>query len=149
MSTKLLEGSVFVMESSGSQISDGGFFNCSEVNFLQADVAEFPFAIFMFDCAAGGFSVAPTAGAVINIYEQPFNADANQAPLPDATHKHGYIGSFPVDVADVQQRLITRPLLINLYGADYSLEWLDGGAGTASIDTGWTLDVQLVTHEDV
>jgi hypothetical protein len=138
-------GTEVTMESAGATLNDGDMPVCADVAFEVANVAGNPMATFEFDTAAGGFSVAPTAGAIINIYEQKFNSDGNQAPVPDATYKADFIGSFFVDVADVQQYLVAD-CPICFYGGDYVLEWLDGGAGTATVTTGWILRVKPWTY---
>jgi hypothetical protein len=131
-------GTEVVMESAGSSISDGGFAACADADFLTAQVGGYPLGRFELDIP--GFSTAPTAGAVVNLYERKFNSDGNAAPTPDATYKNDYIGTFVVDVADAAQYLsIDAP--INYYGADYYLEWIDGGAGSASTDANWVLRV--------
>ena len=136
-------GTEVVMESNGAQLSDGDFAACADADFLTANVGGFPLAIFELDIP--GFSVAPTAGATVSLYEQKFNSDGNQAEVPDATHKHDYIGSFAVDVADAVQNLsIVAP--IHYFGADFYIEWLDGGAGTATLDTAWVLRVTPYTY---
>ena len=138
-------GTEVTMESNGAQLSDGDMPVCADATFDTAAVAGNPSATFEFDTAAGGFSVAPTAGAAIHIYEQKFNSDGSQSPVPDATYKYDYIGSFSVDVADVQQYLsVDCP--IHFYGGDYVLEWLDGGAGTATVTTAWILRVKPFTY---
>lgn len=132
--------------SSGASISDAGFAAASS-NLTAADIGGYPLGIFEFVTDATGFSVAPTAGAAIHLYERKFMADGtNQGPVPDATYKNDYLGSFIVDVADVQQWLRIEGIPINYYGATYYVEWLDGGAGTASISAGWTLKVTPYTY---
>ena len=138
-------GTEYVMESSGASLSDGDFAACADATFETAEVGGYPMAIFEFDTAAGGFSAAPTAGAVINIYERAFNSDGSQGPVPDATYKHKFVGSFSVDPADAQQ-YFRGEWPIPFHGADYYVEWLDGGSGTASVDAAWVLRVTPFTY---
>jgi len=131
------------MESSGAQLTNGSFATCADVTFGTAQVAGYPLAIFELDIA--GFSTAPTAGAFVSLYERKLNSDGNAAPVPDATYKYDPIGTFPVDVADEAQYLsLVAP--INYFGGTYYLEWKDGGAGSASIDSTWVLRVTPFTY---
>lgn len=134
-------GAEVVMESSGATLSDGDMPVCADATFDTAAVGGRTMATFEFDTAAGGFSTAPTAGATINIYEQKFNSDGNQAPTPDANYKSDYIGSFIINPTDEQQ-FPSRDCPIGYYGGDYVLEWLDGGNGTATVTSGWVLRVK-------
>lgn len=146
--SKKFLGAEFVMESSGASLSDGSFATCADVTFIEADVDGFPMATFEFDLAAGGFSAAPTLGARILLYEQRFNSDGNQGPTVDANFRHHLIGEFRVDLADTQQYMsIDAP--IHFFGADFAVEWLDGGSGTASIDSGWILRHTIWTYQPV
>lgn len=139
-STQVQKGDTeYVLAAAGSTsaISNGSIVQCSQDNLLVADVDGAEFAIFEFD-TGGTFSAAPTAGAVINVYERRFNSDGNQGPVVDANHKHHFIGSFNVDPADVAQYFVDV-FPINFYGGDYYAEWKDGGAGTAQVSAGWEL----------
>lgn len=139
-STQVQKGDTeYVLAASGSTsaVSNGSIVQCSQDNLLVDDVDGAEFAIFEFD-AGGTFSAAPTAGAVVNVYERRFNNDSNQGPVVDANFKHNYIGSFNIDPADeAQYRIAVFP--VNFYGGDYYIEWKDGGAGTAQISAGWEL----------
>ena len=134
-------GTEVVMESSGDAISNGNFFTCNEQDFLTAQVEGLPFAEFEFDNAGSFFTAAPTAGAVLNIYEMPFNSNGVQGPQIDATYRKNFIDAFHPDVADAQQYLMAEGP-INFYGGDFVLEWVDGGAGTAGIEATWILRVK-------
>jgi len=128
-----------------SSISNGGLAECTDDTRTSADDAGYPLGEFVFTTAAGGFSAAPTAGAVINLYEQKIADGTNDAPDVDANYKHDYIGTFVVDPADAQQRLaIIAP--IYRQGAKYWVEWVDGATGTASVDAGWSLTLTPVTY---
>lgn len=149
MALNLVKGTELVLEASGASISDGGFAEANDDDRQSTDNAGYPFGIFEFDTAAGGFSAAPTEGAIINLYEQTINSDSNDAPDVDANNRNKYIGSFVPDLADAQQYLVLGPVPINLDGGKYWLEWIDGGSGTASIDSGWDLRLTPVTYSDV
>ena len=138
-------GTEVVMETSGASLTDGAFAECADGTFNTAAVGGYPQAFVEFDTAAGGFSAAPTAGATINVYERAFNSDGNQAPVVDSSNKNKYLGSWQIDPADAQQYL--PPMLVNIsyYGATFYVEWLDGGAGTASVDSGWVFRVTPAT----
>lgn len=125
-------------------ISDGAFAECTSDTRAAADNPGYPLGKFEFATAAGGFSAAPTAGAVINLYEQKGDG-TNDSPDVDANYRNDYIGSFIVDVADAQQWLrLIAPIYLD--GAKYWIEWVDGGAGTASIDAGWELNLTPITY---
>lgn len=133
-------GTEVIMETAGASLADGAFAECADATFGTAQINGYPMATFEFDTAAGGFSVAPTAGAIINLYERKRNSDGNLAPVVDASYKGDYIGTFLVDPADAQQ-FLSLDAPIHYYGGTYYVEWLDGGAGTASIDANWVLRV--------
>ena len=141
------EGTELILEASGAStsLSDGDIRECDSDDRQPTDNAGYPFGKFEFSTAAGGFSAAPTAGAVINIYEQKINSDGNDAPDVDANYKHDYIGQWVVDPADAQQHLSTI-CEIHLDGGKYWVEWLDGGAGTASVDAGWEVRMTPITE---
>ena len=134
-------GTELVLAATGttSSISDGSYAECTDDTRTSADNPGYILGIFEFDTAAGGFSAAPTAGAVVHLYEQSINSDSNDAPDVDANFQHKYLYSIPIDPADAQQYHVTPPLPINRSGAKYWVQWVDGGAGTASVDSGWAL----------
>lgn len=128
------------LEASGAQITDGSFVAANDNDLVNTDIDGMPLAIFEFHTESTGFSAAPTDGAVINLYERKYlTGGTNQAPVPDATYRYDLLGSFVPDVADAQQYLRLEGVPINFLGGTYYLEWVDGGAGTASIDAGWEL----------
>jgi len=139
-----IDGTELVLETAASSasISNGAFREFDSDDRQPGDDAGYPTGRFEFDTDAGGFSAAPTAGAVINIYEQTINSDSTDSPDPDANNLAGFIGAITIDPADTQQNWVTRPLSLNKTGGKYWGEWVDGGAGTASIDAGW--EVRLV-----
>lgn len=140
-------GTLLTLAATGTtgSISDGAFAECTDDTRASTDNPGYPLGEFVFTTAAGGFSAAPTAGAVINLYEQKLTDGTNDAPDVDASYKHDFIGSFQVDPADVQQRIaIIAPIYRR--GAKYWIEWIDGGAGTASIDAGWKLELTPFTY---
>jgi len=130
---------VLATTASTSAISNGAYAECTQDTRTSADNPGYVLGIFEFDTAAGGFSAAPTAGARINLYEQSINSDSNDAPDVDANYRQKYLYSFPIDPADAQQYLVSPPLPINRSGAKYWVQFVDGGAGTASVDSGWEL----------
>ena len=140
-------GTLLTLAATGttSSISDGSFAECTDDTRTSTDNAGYPLGEFVFTTAAGGFSAAPTAGAVINLYEQKIVDGTNDAPDVDGNYSHDFIGSFPVDPVDAQQRFA---LIAPIYrqGAKYWIEWVDGGSGTASIDAGWKLELTPVTY---
>ena len=139
-------GTKLNLETSGASLSDGSFHECNEDDRQPGDNTGYPLGIFEFVTAAGGFSAAPTAGAVINIYEQKINSGANDAPDVDSNYKNDFLCSLPVDPADAQQYLTSTPVPIARLGGKYWVEWVDGGSGTASVDSGWTLDLTPCTY---
>jgi len=141
-------GTELILETSGSSgsISDAAFSECDSDDRQPTDDTGYPLGVFEFSTETTGFSVAPTAGAAIHLYEQKINSDGNDAPDVDANHEHDYLWTFNVDPADAQQHFTTPPLPINLSGGKYWLKWVDGGAGTASVDAGWELRLTPVTY---
>ena len=145
--TLLNLGTELILETAGTSasISDAGFRECDSDDRQPGDDTGYPLGLFEFSTAAGGFSAAPTAGAIINLYEQKINSDSNDAPDVDADYKNDYIGTFIVNIADEAQHLsFISP--IHRFGGKYWVEWIDGGAGTASIDAGWELRLTPATY---
>lgn len=143
----LSAGTTLTLAATGTtaSIADGGFYECVDDTRTASDNPGYPLGEFVFTTAAGGFSAAPTAGAIINLYEQKIVDGTNDAPDVDANYRNDYIGSFVVDLADAQQRYaITAPIYRR--GAKYWVEWLDGGTGSASVDAGWSLTLTPVTY---
>ena len=136
-----VDGTELILETAASSasITDGSFRECDSDDRQSTDNPGYPTGWFEFDTAAGGFSAAPTAGAILNLYEQTINSDGADAPDPSATFLDGYLGTFTIAPSDTQQKLRIGPLSLNASGGKYWLEWVDGGAGTASIDAGWEL----------
>lgn len=142
MSNEVLKnlGTELILETAGSStsLSDGDIRECDSDNRQPGDDTGYHWGFFEFSTAAGGFSAAPTEGAVVNLYEQKINSDGNDAPDIVSDYKHDWVGTFQVDPTDAQQHLsLEAP--IHRYGGKYWVEWLDGGAGTASVDAGWEL----------
>lgn len=148
---RTLSGTVTTLMTSGASLADGDFEECTTADLTTALVAGYPLAIFELDLVAG-FGTDPTAGAVINLYEQKYmTGGTNQAPAVDGGNPNDYIGSFIPDdapaTAGTQQYLRLEGVPINFHGATYWLEWLDGGAGTATIAATWTLSVTPYTYK--
>jgi hypothetical protein len=141
-------GTELILETSASSgsISDAAYSECDSDDRQSTDDAGYPLGIFEFSTETTGFSVAPTAGAVINLFEQAINSDGNDSPDVDANHSHTYLYTWSVDVADAQQHFVSPPIPINRSGGKYWVQWVDGGAGTASVDAGWELRLTPVTY---
>lgn len=141
------DGSEVVLEAAGAStaVSDDAYYECDSDDLQPADVDGKPFGRFEFSTAAGGFSAAPTAGAVIEVYEQRINSDGNDSPDVDANFQEYFIGSFIVDPTDTEQHFVDV-FPINKTGGKYWIHWVDGGAGTASISAGWELRVTPTTY---
>ena len=129
-----------------SSISSGAVQECTDDNRQPADSTGYPLAIFELDLAAGGFSAAPTAGAYFLILEQPINSDGNDAPDVTTSYLHKALGVMPVPASDAQMYFTLGPVPINRYGGKYWVYWKDGGAGTASVDSGWALRLIPCTY---
>ena len=145
--TLLNLGTELILEATGASasISDAAFRECDSDDRQPGDDAGYPLGLFEFSTDAGGFSAAPTAGAIINLYEQKINSDGNDAPDVDADYPQDYLGSFIINIADEAQHLsILAP--IHRFGGKYWVQWVDGGAGTASVDAGWELRLTPATY---
>lgn len=141
-------GATKTLEANGASITNGSIGVADDANLTAADIGGYPLAIFEFTTQTTGFSAAPTAGAAIHLYERKFmTGGTNQAPVVDSTYKNDYLGTFIVDPADAQQWLRIEGVPINYLGGTYYLEWVDGGAGTASIDAGWSLVATPYTYK--
>ena len=133
-------GTEVVMKSNGAEVADEGFSTCAAGTFETAAVEGAERAIFELDTGTGGFTIAPTAGAEIKVYEQKFNSNGLAAPEPDGTYRRDYVCSFYPDVAAATQRLYAEGP-IGMFGGDFVIEWLDGGAGSTELLVGWNLRV--------
>lgn len=143
-------GTPVTLMSSGLSLADTDFEECTTADLTAANIAGYPLAIFELDLVAG-FGTDPTAGAVINLYEQKFmTGGTNQAPAPSSSSAFDYVGSFIPDdapaTAGTRQYLRIEGVPINFHGATYWIEWLDGGAGTATIAATWSLTVTPYTY---
>ena len=136
---KLVKGTELVLEASGASISDGAWIEANDDDRQPADDAGFPLGIFEFD-ATGTFSVAPTAGAILELYEQKINSNSQDTPNPvDTNYPGDLLYTFRIDDSDVAQYHVSDPVPIAIDGGKYWLRWVDGGAGTASISSTWDL----------
>jgi hypothetical protein len=95
------------------------------------------------DSGGNGFELLATPGAagapiaeLADISAQKINSNDVDGPDVDANNTAGLIGSISVNPVDDQKFLVSDPLPLNRTGGKYWLEWVDGGAGTASIDAG-------------
>ena len=141
----LNKGTTLNLETSGASLSDTDFHECNDDTREAADNPGFSLGLFKLKLAAGGFSAAPTAGAVLNIYEQKTDG-TDDAEDVSSTHKHDPLVSFAVAPTDTQKTFYSRPVPICILGGKYWVEWVDGGSGTASVDSGWTLDLTPCTY---
>jgi hypothetical protein len=141
-------GTELILETSASSgsISDAAFSECDSDDRQSTDDAGYPLGVFEFSTETTGFSAAPTAGAAIHLYEQKINSNSMDAPDVDANYEHDYLWTFNVDPADAQQQFTSPPLPISRSGGKYWVKWVDGGAGTASVDAGWELRLTPVTY---
>ncbi len=140
------EGTTLTLAATGTttSVTNGTVRECADDTRAAADNPGYPLGKFEFTTASGGFSAAPTAGAVINLYEEKSDG-TNDSPAPASTYKSDYIGSFIVKPADERQYLrLIAPIWMD--GAKYWIEWVDGGAGTASIDAAWELKLTPITY---
>lgn len=139
-------GTKVVLEANGAQVLNDAVGIADDANMTSTDIGGYPLAIFEL-YTGGTFSVAPTAGAAIHLYERKFlTGGTNQAPAVTATYKNDYIGTFIVDPLDTAQYLRLEGVPINFLGGTYYIEWVDGGAGTASLTAAWTLDCTPYTY---
>jgi hypothetical protein len=146
---KLLKGTTLTLGASGTttSVSNDAFRECTDDTRTVTDDAGYPLGIFSFATGSSGWtSTAPTAGAAIHVFERKLVNGANSAPVIDADYPHDYVCTFNVDVADVQQYFESHPVPINLNGASYYVQWVDGGAGSASMDGGWELKLTPCTY---
>jgi hypothetical protein len=132
-------GTPLVLETTASTVlSNDAFYEAADDDRQPGDNTGYPVGIFELNTASTSFSAAPTAGAAVHLYEQKINSDGNDAPDVDASYRYDYIGTFHPDLSTgVQQLSITAP--IHRYGGKYWLEWVDGGAGSANLSSGWEL----------
>ncbi len=134
-----IDGTELILETSASSasVADDAYREMDSDDRQPADDPGYQFGRFEVDTETTGFSAAPTAGARIDIHEQIINSDGSDGPAPDANYTAGFIGSIAIDPADVQQFLESKPLALNKTGGKYWIHYVDGGAGTASMDAGW------------
>lgn len=135
-------GTTLTLEASGAVITNGSIVAANDAGRASSDNAGYPLGEFRLAIEVTG--TAPTAGAVINLYERKTDG-TNAAPVPAGTYKHDYIGTFIVDPATGTQYLyLIAPIWRG--GGDYYVEWVDGGSGTEQVDAGWSLTLTPVTY---
>ena len=131
-------GTELILMSSGSTLTNGSIAECTSDDIQPADADGAEFALFEIDLAATPFSAAPTTRAEITIVEQRINSDGNKGPIPTATHLNWNIASILIKPSNAStNRYLSKVCPIHFLGAAYWLYWKDGGAGTASIASGW------------
>ena len=100
-------------------------------NYLKADLT-----------LAVTFSVAPVAGATIDVYRRDLNVDGvGDNPVPTATYTYKYIGSFNVDAVTSLQYLSKNGVPLSV---DCELYIKNSTAQTMS--SGWVLKAKPWTY---
>lgn len=133
--TTLNPGTPIILQSGGTTITNGSIVEAVTNPRLVTDDPGFTLGIF--ELSPTGYSVAPAAGAVVNLYEQKVTSGPADAPDVSVNYKHDYIGSFIAPPTATSEPLsVLAP--IHVYGAKYWVEWVDGSGGSASI-SGWAL----------
>ena len=143
-------GTELVLETDGpSDIADDGFAELTDDNRQATDDPGYPIGLFEFDNDADDpWSGAPTAGAVINIYEQKINSDGADAPDVASTYRYDWIGNWVVAPTDAVQKLSTV-CPIHTKGGKYWINWVDGGAGTVALKAGYVVRLIPMTMKSV
>lgn len=144
------DGTILTLETTGDSgsLSNGAVAECTSDDRQPTDDAGFPLGFFELDTDAGGFSGVPTAGAVINVFEQTINSNSVDSPDVTANFLNHYIGGWEVPATDGVLLAFRSnvPWPINPSGGKYWIQWVDGGAGTVSMDAGWTLRMQPTAY---
>jgi hypothetical protein len=91
------------------------------------------------------FSVAPAANSVINLFARPLNiVGTNDAEVPDANMKQGFLGSFIMNDVTTEQ----TPWLISRVPNSYTSsnhEFFIENKTTQSLPSGWDLSATPLT----
>jgi len=141
----LIKGTKLTLMASGALVSNGGFAECTSDDRQPGENAGYPLGIFEFT-PVGTFAAAPTAGAVINVYEQKINSDGVDSPDVSSGYKNDFIGSFPVPAVDAATPLNPIVAPIHVDGGKYWIGWVDGGAGVTDISATWKLTMTPATY---
>jgi len=90
-----------VLEASGSSTVANAFTQANDASVTASDHNDFTLLDFTL---SGAFSVAPTAGEVINLYARLLDIDGtNDSQVPSANYLATYLGSFLVDAVTSTQ----------------------------------------------
>jgi hypothetical protein len=120
-------GTQFTVISDTVAIANGAFNGATITALVQTDYAPLGDAVLTITMA-----VAPSAGAVINLYRRDMNiTSTNDSTVPDANYKSTYVGSFLLDlVTSIQYVSLTNiPLTVD---QEFYIENESGQATTTS-----------------
>ena len=136
-------GTQITLEASGAQRTDDGWVEAADVARLDTDDAGFAAGIFEFatDGTDSFSGSGPTAGARVVIYEQKASTAEVDSPDPsDADFPGDFVCSIKIMDDNVNGHVYYSPLVpIHVEGAKYWLYWKDGGAGSVTLESGWSL----------
>lgn len=88
-------GTQKTLEASGGSTAANAFTQANDASMTATDHSDYTLLDFVF---TGAFSVAPTAGEVVNLYARLLDIDStNDAQVPSANYLATYLGSFLVE----------------------------------------------------
>lgn len=103
----------------------------------------------MFKLYVADWSAAPAAGTTIDIYAQLLNIQStSDEPLPDASYKNHYLGSFVLDAADAAQYIICGPVSLPAYKTSQEYQFFlhnTTAVGMGTTDDEWDLWITPIT----
>lgn len=137
---KFTYGTQKTLEASGASVSASGFAQADDANLTSTDTADY----LLLDLAfSGAFSVAPTAGEVLNVYAQPLNFDGtNDAPSPSTSYLGTYVGSFLLAATTSTQYLFLGRVPLPAKECAF---WVENKSAQ-TLSSGWTLKATPVTY---
>ena len=141
-------GTEITLEASGAAINNDEVGEAADAPRASTDDAGYPFGEFVLTTAATGWSAAPTAGCVVNLYEQKTDGTTDSPDVDKDDYLHDYIGSFQVFADGTTNGQQTLRCVAPIYreGGKYWLQVVDGGSGTAGLALGWSLKLTPVTY---
>lgn len=138
-----------VQVASPASISDGAFSLSTDVNiWINTDDA--PFGYFVLELTAAGLTGgSPQTGGTIDLFTRMLNVagSPNHAFTPEAGFEHYYLGTFPIENSDTDQRIVIGPIRIpNVMSNQQHQFYLKNNIG-GSVATGdtWQLFITPVT----
>lgn len=138
-------GTQDTVHSAPATVADGAFSIAGDVSQWTND-DDAPYGYFVLALTAAGLGGAPSAGATIDLFTRLMNVQGvNDSLTPEADFEHYFLGSFPVNNADADQRMVLGPVrLPNLITSQIHEFYILNNTGVA-LGATWELYITPTT----